>query len=142
AMGFLLFREHQVDTVVLEVGLGGRLDATNVVHPELCVITPISYDHQSFLGTTLEEIAAEKYGILKPGIPAVIAPQVEQVSRPAPLGPLIFAADWLVENLHLTPHNSTFRTRGLQVTCPLAGEHQVENALTATIALHQFGCSP
>src|SRR5438270_7420652 len=52
AMGFLLFREHEVGTVVLEVGLGGRLDATNIVHPKLCVITPISYDHQSFLGTT------------------------------------------------------------------------------------------
>jgi len=142
AMGFLLFREHQVDTVVLEVGLGGRLDATNVVHPKLCVITPISYDHQSFLGTTLEQIAAEKYGILKLGVPAVIAPQVAQVSRPVPLGPLIFAGDWLIENLHLTPHNSTFRTRGFVVTCPLAGEHQVENALTATVALHQLGYPP
>lgn len=142
AMGFLLFREHQVDTVVLEVGLGGRLDATNVVHPKLCVITPISYDHQSFLGTTLEQIAAEKYGILKPGVPAVIAPQVAQVSRPVPRGPLIFTTDWPVEELHLTPQNSTFRTRGLEVTCPLAGEHQVENALTATVALHQLGYPP
>ena len=142
AMGFLLFRDARVDTVVLEVGLGGRLDATNVVQPELCVITPISYDHQSFLGTTLEQIAAEKFGILKPGVPAVIAPQPPQVRPPASDAPLIFTSDWPVEDLQLTALNSTFRTRGLKVHCPLAGEHQVENALTAAVALDQLGYSP
>ncbi len=141
AMGFLLFREERVDTVVLEVGMGGRLDATNIVHPELCVITPISYDHQSFLGATLEEIAAEKFGIFKPGVPAVIARQVEQVSRPVH-SPLISTTDWPIDDLHVTKDGSTFRTRTLEVRCPLAGEHQVENALTSTVALHQLGCSP
>ena len=64
-----------MDRVVLEVGLGGRLDATNVVQPELCVITPIDFDHEAFLGRSLESIAGEKAGILKPGVPAVFARQ-------------------------------------------------------------------
>jgi dihydrofolate synthase/folylpolyglutamate synthase len=141
AMAFLLFREQRVNLVVLETGLGGRLDATNIVRPELCVITPISYDHQSFLGATLGEIAAEKFGILKPGVPAVMARQVEQVSRPVH-SPLVSTTDWPIDDLHLTKDGSSFRTRGMEVHCPLAGEHQVENALTATAALHQLGHSP
>ena len=75
AMGFVLFREKNVDITVLEVGLGGRLDATNIVEPELSVITPVDFDHEQFLGTSIEGIAFEKAGILKPGVPAVIAPQ-------------------------------------------------------------------
>src|ERR1700680_418415 len=75
AMAFLLFVRERVDTVVLEVGLGGRLDATNVVTPALSVITPIDFDHQIFLGDTLKKIAAEKAGILKPGVPAIFAQQ-------------------------------------------------------------------
>ena len=68
-MAFLIFAEEAVDIVVLEVGLGGRLDATNVVHPELCVITPVDFDHEAFLGRSLQEIAGEKAGILKAGVP-------------------------------------------------------------------------
>ena len=75
AMAFWLFRELKVKTAVIEVGLGGRLDATNVVDPALTVITPIDMDHQIFLGDTIEAIAAEKAGILKPGVPAVFARQ-------------------------------------------------------------------
>src|SRR5689334_4222685 len=75
AMALLVFAEEAVDRVVLEVGLGGRLDATNVVTPELCVITPIDFDHEAFLGKSIESIAGEKAGILKPGIPAVFATQ-------------------------------------------------------------------
>lgn len=142
AMGFLLFREAAVDTVVLEVGLGGRLDATNVVRPRLCVITPISYDHQNFLGTTLPQIAAEKFGILKPGVPAVIARQPEEVAMPRHDAPLILTRDWPVEDLHIDARGSTFRTHGREVHCPLAGEHQVENAVAATAALHELGFSP
>ena len=73
AMAFWLFREMRVETAVVEVGLGGRLDATNVVHPALTVITPVDFDHQTFLGNTLESIAAEKAGILKARIPAVVS---------------------------------------------------------------------
>ncbi|MGB1118269.1 MAG: bifunctional folylpolyglutamate synthase/dihydrofolate synthase [Parvibaculales bacterium] len=75
AAAFCAFAETPADFLLLEVGLGGRLDATNVLRPELSVITPVSIDHQEFLGTTLEEIAAEKLGIVKPGVPVVSAPQ-------------------------------------------------------------------
>src|SRR5205085_8440224 len=75
AMALVTFRER-CDISVLEVGLGGRLDATNVVTPDLCVITPVAFDHESFLGNSLEAIASEKAGILKPGIPVVVARQL------------------------------------------------------------------
>src|SRR5215469_18109235 len=68
AMAFVIFAEAQTDKVVLEVGLGGRLDATNVVHPDLAVITPVDFDHEAWLGRSLESIAGEKAGILKPGV--------------------------------------------------------------------------
>jgi len=74
AMALLLFKQH-CDISVMEVGLGGRLDATNVIDPQLCVITPVAYDHEAYLGNTLASIAAEKAGILKPGVPVVIAAQ-------------------------------------------------------------------
>ncbi len=136
AMGFLLFRDAQVDTVVLEVGMGGRLDATNVVHPELCVITRIDYDHQQFLGNSLQQIATEKFGIVKPGVPAVIANQPAELMLPAGA---ISTDDFPVSEVHLHKRGSRFHALGTEVYCPLAGEHQVENALTATVALHQLG---
>ena len=72
AMAFNWFAEQQVDVAVIEVGLGGRLDCTNIISPDLCVITNISFDHIQFLGDTLAKIASEKAGIIKPGIPVVI----------------------------------------------------------------------
>ena len=72
AMAFSYFAEQQVDVAVVEVGLGGRLDCTNIIRPDLCVITNISFDHVQFLGDTLTKIASEKAGIIKPGIPVVI----------------------------------------------------------------------
>ena len=75
AAAFMYFQEAGVDLAVVEVGLGGRLDSTNVVRTQAAAITPISYDHMAVLGSTLPSIAREKAGILKPGIPAVIAPQ-------------------------------------------------------------------
>lgn len=72
AMAFNYFAEQQVDIAVIEVGLGGRLDCTNIIVPELSIITNISMDHMQFLGNTLDKIAAEKAGIIKPGIPVVI----------------------------------------------------------------------
>lgn len=72
AMAFNYFAEEQVDIAVIEVGLGGRLDCTNIIHPDLCVITNISFDHVQFLGDTLAKIASEKAGIIKPGIPVVV----------------------------------------------------------------------
>ncbi|MBR5611809.1 MAG: bifunctional folylpolyglutamate synthase/dihydrofolate synthase [Bacteroidaceae bacterium] len=72
AMAFNYFAEEQVDIAVIEVGLGGRLDCTNIIRPDMCVITNISFDHVQFLGETLAKIASEKAGIIKPGIPVVI----------------------------------------------------------------------
>lgn len=71
-MAFRYFADEHVDVAVIEVGLGGRLDCTNIVHPDLCIITNISFDHTQFLGNTLEKIAGEKAGIIKSGIPVVI----------------------------------------------------------------------
>ncbi len=75
AMAFVHFAEQAVDLAVVEVGLGGRLDATNVIRPRVAVITSLSYDHMHLLGDTLSQIASEKAGILKPGVPVVLAPQ-------------------------------------------------------------------
>jgi dihydrofolate synthase / folylpolyglutamate synthase len=148
AMAFLIFAEAQTDIVVLEVGLGGRLDSTNVVHPDLCVITQVDFDHEAFLGRSLEAIAGEKAGILKPNVPAVFArqrPEVEPVleKRAAELGiPVKRTREWTVADLELDPRGSRFTLSGeatLRIRCPLAGEHQVENAITAAVALRQLG---
>jgi len=74
ALAFAYFAEQQVEMAVVEVGLGGRLDCTNVIMPEVCVITSIGLDHTEILGDTLEQIAAEKAGIIKPGVPVVVGP--------------------------------------------------------------------
>src|SRR5512139_4194864 len=75
ALAFLAFAKQNVDAAVIEVGLGGRLDATNIVMPKVSVITSLSYDHMAVLGDTLAKIAGEKAGIIKPGIPVVSSPQ-------------------------------------------------------------------
>lgn len=72
AVAFELFRRARVDTAVVEVGLGGRLDSTNIVSPQVCAITSIAFDHEEYLGHTLREIAVEKAGIIKPGVPVVV----------------------------------------------------------------------
>src|SRR5258706_3360587 len=130
AMAFVLFQQMQVETVVLEVGLGGRLDATNVVTPELCVITPVDFDHEAWLGKSLQSIAHEKAGILKPGVPAVVASQhpealleIEQRAREirAPLTKV--AEAWRMEGLVCDARGSYFEAVGrrtIHVTCPLA----------------------
>ncbi|HEY3324356.1 MAG TPA: folylpolyglutamate synthase/dihydrofolate synthase family protein [Planctomycetota bacterium] len=79
-LAFSWFAEQKVDVAVVEVGLGGRLDATNIIRPVACAITNISLDHQAILGDTLREIAREKAGILKPGAPVVVAPQLPDVA--------------------------------------------------------------
>ncbi len=144
AMAFWLFRELSVQTAVFEVGLGGRLDATNIVDPALTVITPIDMDHQIFLGDTIESIAAEKAGILKPGVPAVFArqrPDAQAVldAKAAELGiPVKRAADFVIRDLEIDARGSRFSG----IECPLAGEHQVDNAVTAALALETLGVSP
>ena len=154
AMAFVLFQELKTETVVLEVGLGGRLDATNVVDPELCVITPVDFDHEALLGKSLEAIAGEKAGILKRGVPAVFAaqrPEAQQTldRRASELGVEVIRAQgvWRVEDVNYSARASTFTVtpefqpaaRPLHIKCPLAGEHQVGNAVVAIATLARLG---
>jgi dihydrofolate synthase/folylpolyglutamate synthase len=149
AMALVIFAEERTDKVVLEVGLGGRLDATNVVRPELCVITPIDFDHEAFLGRSLESIAGEKAGILKPGVPAVFARQRPEAApvldaRAEKVGaPVARTTGCQIRNLELDPSGSRFEVGppALFIDCPLAGEHQVENAVTAALAMRSLGIS-
>jgi dihydrofolate synthase/folylpolyglutamate synthase len=141
AMALAVFEEERVDVVVLEVGLGGRLDATNVVIPDLAVITPVDFDHEAFLGKSLESIAREKAGILKPGVPAVFARQRPEAARvlEARLVDARWTEHWPVSDLELDARGSRFRLGDLHIQCPLAGEHQMENAVTAAVALMRLG---
>ncbi|MGC8793840.1 MAG: bifunctional folylpolyglutamate synthase/dihydrofolate synthase [Bryobacteraceae bacterium] len=152
AMAFLLFRELRVELAVLEVGLGGRLDATNVVMPELAVITPVDFDHEKYLGKGLDSIAAEKAGILKPGVGAVFAPQREEVvpvlqerARQCGIEPVWVERSWRAEQPALWAGGSRFVAAGparVAITCPLPGEHQIVNALTAVAVLERLGIVP
>lgn len=135
ALALLAFARSRVDVAVVEVGLGGRLDATNVLLPEVAAITSISYDHTQILGNTLAEIAREKGGIIKPGRPVVSAPQHPEAEavitrtaaeRGAPL--LLGGRDWAVEGV---PARFSFRGPGGELhglRLALRGAHQVENA--------------
>jgi dihydrofolate synthase / folylpolyglutamate synthase len=143
AMALLLFRED-CDIAVLEVGLGGRLDATNVVSPELCVITPVAYDHEAFLGNTLESIAFEKAGILKPRVPVCLSPQLPAAeavitARARDLAcDVIRTADHPVSDIRTTPRSSEFRLSGHTYRCVLPGRHQIDNARIAILACRRM----
>jgi dihydrofolate synthase / folylpolyglutamate synthase len=128
ALAFDYFRTQGVDLVVLETGLGGRLDATNVVHPLVSVLTAIDMDHQKWLGTTLAEIAAEKAGIIKPGVPVVSGPQFAEVR--AVLGQI--AAE-------LSAQISYAESPVDDLSIGLAGSHQRLNAAIAVCAIRQAG---
>lgn len=163
ALAFWYFARQGCTAAVIEVGLGGRLDATNVVLPRVSVITSLSYDHAEILGDTLAKIAGEKAGIIKPGVPVVLAPQkeearrvVEQVARER-RSPLVqMSRDWLFAGVSHSLDGQTFLVwphseqdlvdafiesggvqewEPLRLTIPLLGLHQVENAATAYVAL-------
>jgi dihydrofolate synthase / folylpolyglutamate synthase len=146
AAAFLAFARTPADIVLLETGLGGRLDATNVIsRPAVTAITPISLDHQAFLGDTIAAIAGEKAGILKPSAPAVIGPQPPEAAavfaaRATVVGaPLLrFGQEW-----HCWPDGVGMRYEGprwrLDLPLPsLVGAHQVVNAATAIACLEQL----
>jgi dihydrofolate synthase/folylpolyglutamate synthase len=147
AAAFLLFTRHPADVLLLEVGLGGRLDATNVVDKPLAtVITRVSLDHRDFLGDTIEAIAAEKAGILRPGVPAVIASQTREalavIERQAARvnAPLSIAG----ENWTATEERGRLVYQDddglLDLPAPrLYGRHQFENAGTAIATLRVGG---
>ena len=147
AAAFLAFSRIDADYTILEVGLGGRLDATNVVErPALTVITPISIDHQSYLGDTLAEISGEKAGILKQDVPAVVGPQHEIAmgviaDRARRLSVPIHAADadWTARR---EPRGFSLQYESGLVDMPapaLPGDHQIDNAAAAAMALILLG---
>jgi dihydrofolate synthase/folylpolyglutamate synthase len=157
-MALLYFHQREVDIAVLEVGLGGRLDATNVVTPDVSIITSLSYDHTDLLGDTLAEIAGEKAGIIKSRVPVVSSPQPQEAleviemtcqQKDAPL--TLVGQDW-------TSTRKTFNLDGqhfqvcsrsgddvlpgaracLDLWIPLLGEHQIVNATTAVAAIMEL----
>jgi dihydrofolate synthase / folylpolyglutamate synthase len=165
ALAFLYFARQGATAVVAEVGLGGRLDATNIVTPLVSVITSLSYDHMQVLGNTLAEIAGEKAGIVKPGVPLVLAPQPEEARqvvmriaqerrapcvqvgqdlRYLPVERGLDGQSLFVWSADQQPLFDAFR-RGapgwqpLRLTIPLLGEHQAENAAVAYAALQIAG---
>lgn len=145
AIAFQHFARAGVDLALIEVGMGGRLDSTNVLHPELAVITNIGLEHTQFLGSTLEEIAFEKAGILKPGVPAVVGerhrgPREVILRRAKEVGAPVTALD---TDFHYSvdgppwDQRFSFDADGLRlasVPLALAGRHQAENAALATAA--------
>lgn len=147
AAAFLAFSRVPADYTLLEVGLGGRLDATNVVDtPRLCIITPVSIDHTQYLGDTLPLIAAEKAGIIKRGVPVIVGPQMpeardviearaEALSAPAHIA----RQDWDSYSEH--GRLVYFDQRGLMdLPLPnLPGPHQIQNAGAAIAALRELG---
>jgi dihydrofolate synthase/folylpolyglutamate synthase len=166
-LAFLYFARQKVEAAVIEVGLGGRLDATNVITPVVSVITSLSYDHTQFLGDTLAEIAGEKAGIIKPNVPVVLAPQkaearhvIERVANECNSPLLEVGKDVLFAELSRSliggqtmlvwPSSEQpladeyIETGGMnewepvRLMLPLLGFHQVENAATAYTALQIF----
>ena len=144
--GLLAFSRTPADYTLLEVGLGGRLDATNVITPELSIITPVSIDHEQFLGNTIAKIAAEKAGIIKRGVPVVVGPQHEDAlevieATATRLGApvLAYGQHWHVQEER---GRLVFQDENGLLDLPLPallGAHQIQNAGAALAALRHLG---
>lgn len=155
ALAFLAFERAGVEVAVVEVGLGGRLDATNALRPEVSVITSVARDHTRFLGESLEAITREKAGILKPGVPVALGPAsplvasiVESAAETsgAPLARI--GREAVVEDVRVDLEGTRFTYRsashpdGLRLRLPLPGAHQAANAGTALLALERMERAP
>jgi dihydrofolate synthase/folylpolyglutamate synthase len=152
AMAFDFFARAQTEIAIIEVGLGGRLDSTNVILPEVAVITQIDFDHENFLGHSIEEIAAEKAGIIKPGARVVSAadnPAAREVirRRAAEQRAQLVEIDEACRVSHVSAEEGRYRfqmaladelgppsTQEMEIALPLAGRFQVRNAVTAIVA--------
>ncbi|MGP8079992.1 MAG: bifunctional folylpolyglutamate synthase/dihydrofolate synthase [Dehalococcoidales bacterium] len=145
-LGFCYFAQKKVDFQVIEVGLGGRLDSTNVVQPDVCVITPISYEHTDILGKTLTLIATEKSGIIKKGSIVVSSPQTAEADAAIALACRRQGATLISVGKEVTYESTKFddtqqsfmvngRLGNYELTIPLLGEYQLSNAATAVAAL-------
>lgn len=151
AMAFAYFAEQEVDVAIVEVGLGGRFDSTNIIGPELSVITNIGFDHVNLLGDTLEKIAFEKAGIIKPGVPAVVGEfnaetsvifKQVAASRHASLSfadTIRFVADWKMEKHELAAEVTTTHNNEKEVFhLDLTGIYQIKNLLTVLETVHRL----
>ncbi len=147
AMAFFAFAQQGVDFAVYEVGLGGRLDATNIVSPEVAIITPVDFDHENFLGHSIEEIAGEKAGIIKPGLWVVSSgerpePRAVIARRCAELGVRLVEVDsawqiesvWASDGCYSATVSSADSSKRITVEPPLPGRFQIRNALAAATA--------
>jgi len=146
SLAFTHFAEKGVNFQVLEVGLGGRFDATNVIQPEVGIIASISFDHMDVLGNTLSQITTEKAGIIKPGCVVVASPQFDEVDRVIKGACLNRGAELVKVGSDITWQGISFDTNrqllwvkgrlgGYELSIPLLGQHQLENAATAVAAL-------
>src|SRR6202050_1524316 len=147
AMAFLAFARHHVDFAIYEVGLGGRLDATNIVEPEVAIITPVDFDHENFLGHSIEEIATEKAGIIKPG--AWVVSSAERPEARAGIARRCLEMDARLVEVDAAARVEDVQDSGglyravaafahsrkqLTLAPSLPGRFQIRNALTAAIA--------
>ena len=144
AVAFQAFAQAEIEAGIFEVGLGGRLDATNILEPAITVITRIDFDHENFLGHSLREIASEKAGILKPGMPVIVAPQrpearaailarAKEVGAPViETGEAFRIADESLEDGYVRANAVEVATqKKLRIAPQLAGRFQLQNALNA-----------
>ena len=145
-LAFAHFAGNGVDFQVLEVGMGGKFDATNVINPEVCIITSIGLDHMDVLGSTLAEIAAEKAGIIKPGSIVVASPQpdeaaevIRETCRGCGAQLITVGSDVTWQGLGFDSARQLLRVEGrkggYELSIPLLGQHQLDNAATAVAAL-------
>jgi len=144
AMAFEYFKKQKVDVAVIETGLGGRLDSTNIINPKLSVITPVSLDHQSILGEKIEDIAYEKAGIIKKFIPVIVGKQKKEVDKI-----IIKKAKQQKSKIHKINYKlltkvkpsatgTSFCYDQREYSIPLIGKHQVENAILALESVRVF----
>mgnify|MGYP002624150052 CR=1 FL=1 len=146
AMAFKYFKEMDVDIAVIEVGLGGRLDCTNIITPVLSIITNISLDHTQLLGNSVEQIAMEKGGIIKRGIPIIIgeaAPETRTVFDAIAKeknAPIYYAEDEQeIESWEYTPKGIRYKAKHLgEFDCELRGTYQPRNMNTLVVAMHRM----
>lgn len=145
AIALWYFEREKVDWVVWETGLGGRLDATNIVRPEVCILTNIGLDHQQYLGESLRDIAVEKAGIMKDRTPVVSAVEsgeaadvIRECAQANGCALTWVHRDGAVENLGLRGNKQIARIEGREFALGLIGPHQVSNAACAVAAMRQF----
>jgi dihydrofolate synthase/folylpolyglutamate synthase len=151
ALAFAHFARMEVDVALIETGLGGRLDSTNVVDPVAAGVTTIDYDHTEYLGDTLEKIAAEKAGIYKRGRPAIIGEQDKSLrtvlaehARKVGAGPIrIVSEECTIDDVEVGPSGTSFTLEAFgnraRLHTPLTGSHQAQNVAFALTLLHAAG---